>query len=106
MAASATISQSIPTPPRSGSFQLSGVCGAGGTTAARAAALTWLASSLVPPVRVFRVLEIPERPPALHHRQGGEVVGGRRRADRPFQGPRGPRVVARVLSPAKRTAER
>ena len=32
-------------------------------------------------VRLVRVLPIPQRPPAPHHRLGFEVVGGWRRAD-------------------------
>src|SRR6185437_11170997 len=39
------------------------------------------------------MLEVPKRPPALHFRNGREVVCGWRRRSRPFQGPRVPWII-------------
>src|SRR5215471_17470131 len=54
-----------------------------------------LTALLIPPVRIFRMLDIPKWPPALHFRNYGKVVYGWRRRSRPFQGPRVPWIIAR-----------
>src|SRR5215813_3947208 len=54
--------------------------------------------SFVSPIRVLRVLQVPERATAAHNRQSLEVVLGGRRGGRPFERPRVPRVFARRLS--------
>ena len=51
-------------------------------------------SSLVLPVRIVRMFEIPQRAPAAYDRIFSEVVRRRRRGRRPLERPRIPRVVA------------
>src|SRR5207245_1828217 len=43
--------------------------------------------SLILPVRIVRVFQVPQRPAAVHHRDHLKVVRGRRRGGGPFQGP-------------------
>ena len=64
--------------------------------------LSSLAPSLVAAVRIFRMLQIPQRPPARDHRNRREVVGRRRRARRPFERPGVPRIVAGPGCPSSR----
>src|SRR5262249_61955048 len=58
--------------------------------------------SLVLPVRVVGVLEVPQRPPAAHLRDLLEVVPRRRRRRHPLQRPGVPRVVAGPLAVPQR----
>src|SRR4051812_41103948 len=51
------------------------------------------------PIRIFRMLLVPQRPAALHHRKFGEVVLGWRRSRMPLERPRVPRVGAGCRSP-------
>src|SRR6202045_2766995 len=53
-----------------------------------------LAPLLVLPVRIVRVLKVPERAAALHSWDAVEVVRGRWRIGGPFESPRIPRIVA------------
>src|SRR5262245_53820468 len=88
-AASVTMSATMPARPAEGSTQGSG---SDGSRAVSATAL--MPSSLVGPVRVVWMLEIPERPAAPHHGQGREVVLGRRRRGAPLERPGVPGVAA------------
>src|SRR5216684_322234 len=54
------------------------------------------APSFVMPVGIFGVLQIPERAPALHHRDRGKVVFGGRRGGRPLERPGIPGIAARA----------
>jgi hypothetical protein len=56
--------------------------------------LKTLSSSLVLPVRIFWVLDVPERAPAFDDGNSGEVVFHRRRTRGPFERPRVPRIVS------------
>src|SRR6267142_4052604 len=56
-------------------------------------ALMKVSTSFVLPIRIFRMLEVPERPPALHRGEAREVVFRRRRGGGPFQGPRVPWIA-------------
>src|ERR1039458_8009363 len=53
---------------------------------------------LVLPVRVFRMLQVPQRTTASHHGNRGEVVIGWRGAGTPLQSPGVPGIVARQLA--------
>src|SRR5882724_6078092 len=85
---SATISEYIPTFPREGSRQSIAACSL--------VALMRLPGSFVEPVGIFRVLEVPQRPAALHNRNGEEVVLGGRRGRGPLERPCVPGVAARA----------
>src|SRR5467141_3148438 len=85
---SAAISEYMPTFPREGSRQSIAACSL--------VAFMRLSGSFVEPVGIFRVLEIPQRPAALHDRNGGEVVLGGRRGRGPLERPRVPGVAARA----------
>src|SRR5262245_4022526 len=89
--------QAIPTVPRDGSAQGSWTSTSNGVVTASIAR-----SLLVAAVRVFGMLEIPQRPPEGADRDGGEVVGRRRRAGGPLERPRVPRIVARLHPPPVR----
>src|SRR5580704_14912849 len=93
MASSAAIKESIPTRPREGSTH--GCSIVDGTDEML---LKSLSSSLVLPVRIFRVLDVPERPPAFDNGNFGKVVfhGGRTRG--PFERPRVPRIIPSGLA--------
>src|SRR6516164_9121954 len=97
MAASPAIRQNIPTRPREGSTHGLSAPGivAGSVlmfflynskNAAREA-------SLVLPVRIFRMLDVPQRPAAPHLWQNRKVVVGGRRRCCPLERPRIPRIV-------------
>src|SRR5262249_11792346 len=59
--------------------------------------LTGMLPSLVIPVGIVGVLEIPEGPTTMHRGDRLEVVSWRRRRRGPFQRPRIPRVIAGAL---------
>src|ERR1700757_1320834 len=94
MADSPMIRQYMPTRPRDGRGHS---CSRPPGTKGIALIYAYL-SVLVLPVRVFVMLQIPQRPTAAHHRLCRKVIGGRRRGSRPFERPRVPRIVARNLS--------
>src|SRR5438128_322546 len=75
-----------------------------GWTAAAASPWYFIGSpcSLILPVRVVGVFEVPERPPAAHGGNGLKIVRRRRRRGRPLQRPGVPRVVARPPAPPQR----
>src|SRR3974390_327038 len=54
--------------------------------------------SFIVAVRIFGMLEIPERAATLDRGDDGKIVGGRRRANGPFEGPSVPRIVACLRS--------
>src|SRR5580704_13021323 len=54
---------------------------------------------LIAAVRVFRMLAIPQWPPAAYRWNRSKVVGRWRRSDRPFEGPGVPWIVPRFRSP-------
>src|SRR6267378_1826836 len=89
IAASAAIRAYIPTRPRAGSFHSS----SGGGSVVDVAFIT-LAPLLVLPVRIVRMLKIPERAAALDGWDGIEVVCRRRRIRGPFERPRIPRIIS------------
>src|SRR5580704_19306602 len=84
IAVSAAIRQYMATGPRAGRLQRVLLSG----TVADAA----LIELLVPPVWIFRMLQVPQRPAALYLRSDREVVRGRRRIGRPFERPSVPRI--------------
>src|SRR6266851_5940689 len=88
IAASAAIRAHIPTRPRAGSFHSS----SGGSVVD--VAFITLAPLLVLPVRIVRMLKVPERTAALDGWDGVEVVCRRRRIRGPFESPRIPRIVS------------
>src|SRR5262250_407501 len=102
MAASPAIRQNIPTRPREGSTH-----GLSATGIVAGSVLMFFLynsknatreASLVFPVRIFRMLDVPQRPAAPHLRQDREVVVGRWRRSCPLERPRIPRVVVRAPS--------
>src|SRR5215472_5709426 len=101
MAASPAIRQNIPTRPRAGSVH---GLSAPGMVAGSVLMLFLYNSkiageaSFVLPVRIFWVLDVPQRPPAPHLRQNREVVVWGRRRSCPLERPRIPRVIARVAA--------
>src|SRR5215472_9462433 len=100
MAASPAIRQNIPTRPREGSTH--GLSATG--IVAGSVLMLFLynskiatrEASLVLPVRIFRMLDVPQRPAAPHLRQNREVVVGRRRRSCPLERPRIPRIIVRA----------
>src|SRR6266446_137892 len=94
---SAAISEYMPTFPREGSRQSIAACSL--------VAFMRLSGSFVEPVGIFRMLEVPQRPAALHDRNGGEVVLGGRRGHGPLERPRVPGVTARARPPEIRPRE-
>src|SRR5258708_3889660 len=89
IAVSAAIRAYIAMRPRGGSFHSISV-GASG----KDVAFITLAPLLVLPIRIVRMLKIPERTPALDAWDGVEVVCGWRRIRRPLERPRIPRIVS------------
>src|SRR5258708_10619351 len=61
-----------------------------------------LMSLLVLPIGIFRMLEIPQRPSALHLRNGCEVVCWRRRSRGPLERPCIPGIASGKLTPKVR----
>src|SRR5262245_6069704 len=59
-------------------------------------------TSLVFPIRILRVLEVPQRSPTTHRGSLLEVVGRGRRSRGPFQGPGIPGIVAGRLAVSQR----
>src|ERR1700676_658042 len=89
IAASATIRANIATLPRSGSSHSS--CCAG--SAVDVAFIT-LAPLLVLPIRIVRMLKVPEPTATLYLWNRSEVINRWRRIGGPFESPRIPRIVA------------
>src|SRR5262245_7447622 len=88
------MNDTMPTTPRWGCDHTAGAAAA--LIGSRSAVMALITrSSLVAAVRIFRMLQVPERPPARDRRHGREVVGGRRRAHRPFERPGIPRISSR-----------
>src|SRR5215471_771207 len=69
---------------------------------ASALVMVSLSSSLVLPVRVFRVFQIPKWARATDYGNGLEVVLRRRRSRGPFESPRIPRVIPGLAALAQR----
>src|SRR5437867_12044837 len=103
MADSAMMREAIPTFPRYGKLHPSGVSRAGVVIAF--VALIALSLSLVAAVWVFRMLSIPQRPPARDCRDRGKVVCGRRGAYGPFESPCVPGIIPCKISLPKRNDE-
>src|SRR5215510_7524053 len=94
-AVSVTMRQTTATTPRDGKRHSAG--SAGGFKAS-AFVIDASSVSFVFPIRILRVLQVPERAAAAHDRQNLEVVLGGRRCSRPFERPCVPRVFARRLT--------
>src|SRR5580704_15571760 len=92
IAVSAAIRQYMATGPRAGRLQRISLSG----TVVDAA----LIELLVPPVWIFRMLQVPQRAAALDLRGDREVVRRRRRIGGPFERPRIPGIA-----PGERTTE-
>src|SRR6476620_8809250 len=93
IAASAAISVIIPTRPRVGSSQ-----GRSGPCVVIGVAFISLPPSLVSPIRILRVLEIPERAPAPDSWDLSKVVCRRRRSCRPFECPGVPWIASGAVT--------
>src|SRR6476646_5344517 len=93
IADSAAMRETIPTRPREGSSHGSSAPGM-----VIGVALIALSSLLVPPVRIFRVLEIPERPPTSDRWNQREVICGRRRGRGPLECPGIPWIAPCTLA--------
>src|SRR5271165_4154409 len=93
IADSAAIRHHMPTRPRISCP--SGISDGGSATDVVAMRVSPL---LVLPVRIFRMLQVPQRTAAAHHRLFREVIVRRRRTRAPLQRPRIPRIVSRWLS--------
>src|SRR6266853_1449850 len=89
IAVSAAIRAHIPTRPGAGRFH-SSAAGASG----KDVVLITLAPLLVLPIRIVRMLKVPERTPALYFWNRSEVISRRRRIRRPFESPRIPGIVS------------
>src|SRR6202790_3773321 len=89
IAASAAIRANIATLPRSGSSHSS--CGAGSVVDI---AFITLAPLLVLPIRIVRMLKVPERTETLYLWNRSEVINMRRRMRGPSDSPRIPRIVS------------
>src|SRR5215468_1304369 len=102
MAASPAIRQNIPTRPREGSTH--GLSATGIVAGSELMFFLYNSknatrdASLVLPVRIFRMLDVPQWPSAAHLRQNREVVVGGRRRSCPLERPRIPRVIARAAA--------
>src|SRR5271155_4518421 len=92
IAASAAIRAPIPTRPRLGLHSTS----RGGSV--KDVVLIARAPLLVFPVRIIRMLKIPERSATLDRRNDKEVVGGRRRIRGPFERPGVPGITSSGLA--------
>src|SRR5258708_7051412 len=95
IAASAAIKAHIPTRLRLRSLHLSSAWGSGKDVVVIA-----LAPLLVLPVRIGRMLKVPERAAAPNYRDRGEVVGRRRRICGPLECPGVPRIASSSFAPA------
>src|SRR5271155_3186537 len=93
IAASAAIRADIPTRPRLGSRHSVSVRGS-----VKDVVVMALAPSFELPVRIVRMLKIPERAPALDRWNDGKVVCGRRRIRGPFEGPGIPGIASGGLA--------
>src|SRR5262245_50639593 len=93
MADSAMMREAIPTVPRYGRLHPSGVSKAGVVIEFVA-----LIALLVAAVRIFRMLQIPQRPSAGHCRNGCKVVRGWWGAYRPLESPCVPGIIPRNIS--------
>src|SRR5262249_51453349 len=102
MAASPAIRQNIPTRPRAGSVHglsaMGMVAGSVLILFLYNSKITAREASFVLPVRILRMLDIPQRASASYLRQNREVVVGWRRRNCPLEGPRIPRVIARAAA--------
>src|SRR6516164_10007944 len=101
MAASPAIRQNIPTRPRAGSVHgLSATGMVAGSVLMLFLYHSKIAreASFVLPVRILRMLDVPQRPAAPYLRQNREVVVGGRRRSCPLERPRIPRVIARAAA--------
>src|SRR5262249_12473034 len=94
-AVSVTMRQTTATIPRDGKRHSAG---SSGGFKASAFVIDASSASFIFPVRVLRVLQVPERAAAAHDGQSLEVVFGGRRGGRPFERPRVPRAFACRLS--------
>src|SRR5437588_12953846 len=94
IAASAAIRANIPTGPRAGRAHSN-------LPSAIVMDVAFIAFSplFVIPVRISRMLKIPERAAALDGRDGIEVVCRRRRIRRPLECPGVPRITSRGFAP-------
>src|SRR5690242_7950883 len=92
MADSAQIRQIMPTVPRSGSTQ-GWSAGSGVNGIVLIGAL-----SFVVPVGIFRVLDVPQRTPAVNDRRCRKVIDRRRRSGGPLQRPGIPGIVPGLFS--------
>src|SRR5277367_369085 len=97
IASSAAIRENIPTRPREGSTH-----GCSMEAGADEMVLKTLSSLLVLPIRIFWVLDVPERAPAFYDRNSGKVVLHWRRTRGPLERPRVPRIVSCGLTFEKR----
>src|SRR5271163_2951670 len=93
IASSAAIRESIPTRPREGSTHRCSM-----EAGTEEAVLKTLSSSLILPIRIFWVLDVPERAPALDDGNPGKVVLHWRRTCGPLERPRVPRIVSSSLA--------
>src|ERR1700674_3619893 len=104
IAASAAIRAYIATRPRAGSFH--SISGGGNVINV---VFIMLTPFLVLPVRIVRVLKVPERAAALDRGNGVEVVCRRRRIRGPFERPRIPGITssgfATVIGPEQVSQE-
>src|SRR6185437_13544991 len=92
IADSAMIRQAMPIVPRSGNIH-------GSSAGSGVIGIVLIDNlSFVVPVRVFRMLDVPEWTAAMDDRCRSEVIGRRWRRSRPLQRPRIPRIVACNLS--------
>src|ERR1700685_2193330 len=89
IASSAAIRENIPTRPREGSTQ-----GCSMEAGVEGMVLKTPSSSLVLPVRIFWVLDVPERAPAFDDRNSGKVVLHWRRTCGPFKRPSVPGIIS------------
>src|SRR5262247_3430941 len=96
MADSAMMRAAIPTVPRYGRLHPAGVSRAGVVIAF--VALIARSLSLVAAVRIFRMLQIPQRPATADCRDGRKVVCRRWGAYRPFESPCVPGIIPCNLS--------
>src|SRR5215472_11543574 len=95
IADSAAIRQKIPTGPREGNVHWLPIVVA-------AEALLTPFSQVSIQIRIFRMLQVPQRATTRYRGNLREVVFGRRRRRRPFERPGIPRIIARQLSGEKR----
>src|SRR5271166_4956157 len=87
IADSAAIRQNMATGPRSGTVQVD------------SEAVIKRALLFVLPIRIVRMLEVPQRATAVNGWDRREIVDRRRRTCGPFQSPRVPWIISRNLAP-------